>query len=119
MLELAAIEAIGKGIVWLKNLSDEEVRSVKDQTRELLHDLSRGLMILYDVTSTVSGLNDDQFNKGEFSLVFNNFKKIYYDNEYYANANTRCSDLERDVESISLRISLFLKKATWKMEGCP
>jgi hypothetical protein len=49
-------------------------------------------------------------------LIFDHFKKTYYDNEYYTNANTHCSDLERDVESITLKISLFLRTplGKWK-----
>jgi hypothetical protein len=116
MLELEAIKAIGEAIIWLKNLSDQEVKDVKDETQQLLFDLSKSLVILHDVTRKVSGLTDEQFKNGEFRAIFDHFKGIYYNNEYYVNAHTHCSDLERDVGSITLRLSLFLKAplGKWK-----
>jgi len=108
MLDLTTARPIVEGLNWMITLGSSEIKNVKVEMRELLGHLSKSLLSLWDVTQQVSSLSDEHFANG-FESVYTYFKRFYYDPENLERARTHCTDVSRDVDRITFKLSMLFR----------
>lgn len=108
LLDLTTIKPIFDGLAWLMTLGEQEIKHVKDETQELLGHLSKSLKSLWEITTEVARLSDQDFKDG-FAEVYHYFKLFYYDPEPFEKARTHCSDLRRDIGRIEFKLANLLR----------
>ena len=103
LLELGTVASIVKGLAWIHSFSADEITNVKKETEELLTDLSKSLVNLYDVVEKITNLSkrlpqlSDQAYGEEFRSVYAYCNRFYFDQNDISKARTHCGDVERDV----------------------
>jgi hypothetical protein len=96
MLDLGTISTIIGAIAWLHSFGKEDVKQVKEETEELISDLSK------------STLSNTQFVEA-FQDVQNYADKFYFDDASIRAAHTRCGNVGRDVDRIKFKLVKFLR----------
>lgn len=108
MLELASIAEITKTLKWIITLSASEIKDIKNNVNELIADLSESLVSLWDVVSEVTNINDDEFTKDSFDVMYDYFFKFYLGDWNIKRARTHCSKVNRTTGKIKFKVSKFL-----------
>jgi hypothetical protein len=116
MLDLSSIKASVDAIAWIATLGGSDVRNVRDETDELLQELSRSLKSLWDVTREITRLSPSDFNEKSFEAVYDYFKGFYLDPADISKARTHCGNVERTVGRIKFKLASILHTDMGKWE---
>ena len=115
MLDLGTISTIIGAISWLHSFGKEDIKDVKKETTELLNDLSKSLVNLYDLTEAIGSLSKkaSRLSDVEFVEAFENVQdyasRFYFDQSTISSARTHCSAVQRDAERIKFKLVKFLR----------
>jgi hypothetical protein len=85
-----------------------DLKSVRDETDQLIRDLSASLVNLWDVVSTLSGMKPDELQPESFEKLYQYFYRFYLGPENLSAARTHCGNVERAVGKIKFKLSQFL-----------
>jgi hypothetical protein len=83
-----------------------DITGVQEETEELIRDISRSLVSLYDVVTEVTRLKVEEFNEEAFTEIYNYFYRFYLNPEDIDKARTHCSILKRNVGRITYKFAL-------------
>lgn len=115
MLDLGMITTIIGAITWLHSFGKEDIKGVKQETEELLSDLAKSLVNLFDITQSINELSQrlPSLSDAEFTAAFRDVQgyaeRFYFNDEAISSARTHCGDVERDIERIKFKIVNFLR----------
>jgi hypothetical protein len=101
MLELGSVKTAIEGLMWLCTLGKSEVKSVKKEAAELIQDLSKSLTSLWDVTTQMTNIPANKFDKELFETRWDYFFRYYLGPENISKARTHCGNVTRDMDRIT------------------
>jgi len=107
-MDLSGIKATVAAIQWLLTLGRSELRQVRTDTEELLNDLRKSLVNLWDVTTEVTKLAPKDLTADSFRPVYEYFVRFYLDPQSISAARTHCGHIARDVDRITFKLSSLL-----------
>lgn len=108
MMDLSSIKNIAEVTAWFLTLGRAELRQVRTEAEELLGDLRKSLVNLWDITVEVTKLTPEQLSLESFQPVHDYFIRFYLDPQNISAARTHCGYVERDVERITFKLSTLL-----------
>src|SRR5215472_14127882 len=76
-MDLISISAIGKALEWFLTLGRNELRQVRGDAQELLSDLRKSLVNLWDVATEVTRLDSSDLTMQTFQPVYEYFTRFY------------------------------------------
>ncbi len=112
---MGTISTIIEAIAWLHSFGKEDVKEVKEETEELLSDLSKSLTNLHDLTCEISSLSSRAaaLSNTQFVEAFQDVQiyadRFYFDDASVSAAHTRCGNVGRDVARIKFKLVKFLR----------
>lgn len=115
-MDLSSIKHIAEAISWFLTLGKSDLRQVRTETEELLNDLRKSLVNLWDVTTEVTRLAPDEVTVKSFSPIRDYVYRFYLNPHDISAARTHCGNVERDVERITFKLSTLLHSdlGKWK-----
>jgi hypothetical protein len=70
-MELSSIVSIGKGLEWFLTLGRSELRQVRAEAEELLSDLRKSLVNLWDISTEVTRIEPSELTMQTFQPIYN------------------------------------------------
>lgn len=107
-MDLSSIKHIAEELFWFLTLGKSELRQVRTETEELLNDLRKSLVNIWDVTTEVTKLEPGEVTLKTFSPIRNYVYRFYLHPETISAARTHCGYVERDVDRITFKLSTLL-----------
>jgi hypothetical protein len=103
MLELKSVEGIVNALAWISSLGLSEVKGVKTDVEELISELSKSLVNLWEVVKTVTAIDDGEFTKEKFEGIYDYFINFYVGDWNISKARTHCGNVERTADRIKFK----------------
>ena len=122
MLDLEMMTTIIGAITWLHSFGKGDIAKVKQETEELLVDLSKSLVNMHDLATSIAGLcrRVPSLSDHDFVEAFQDIKvyaeQFYFNDKSIRSARTRCGDVARDIERIKFKLVTILRSdlGKWK-----
>jgi hypothetical protein len=108
MMDLIGIEGIGKALEWFVTLGRSELRQVRGDAEELLGDLRKSLVNLWDVATEVTRPEPSDLTMQTFQPVYDYFTRFYLNPENISAARTHCGYVERDIDRLTFKLGTLL-----------
>ena len=100
-----ALEALS----WFTTLGANDTKHVRDEILDLLHHSSKSLKTLNDLAETLEPVIRKNFNKEFFRSIYFHCLNNFTNPEAAKQARTHCTDIARDINRISFKISKFFR----------
>lgn len=107
-MNLTMANQAGKAFMWLLTLGKSELRAVRTDVEELINDLRKSLVSLYDLASVVTGIEPSQLDRGSFDPIYDYVTKFYLNPQDISAARTHCGYVARDVQRIMFKLGNLL-----------
>ena len=107
-MDLISSAGIAKAFEWFATLGRAELRQVRHDAEELLGDMRKSLVSLWDVATEVTRLEPEELTTQTFKTVFEYFVRFYLNPTNISAGRTHCGNVERDVERITFKLSALL-----------
>lgn len=107
MFSLWDIKGILNLLETLHTFGRDELAGVQEETEELIRDISRSLVSLYDIVTEVTRLKVEEFDEESFDEIYKYFYRFYLNPEDIYKARTHCSNLKRNVGRIKYKLALL------------
>lgn len=108
MLESGTVLEIIKALKWISTLGYSDIREAKNDVAELVSELSKSLVNLWDVVCHVTRIKEDEFSIESFSAVYDYFVEFYLGTGNLMPARTYCGNVRRTVGRIKFKFAKFL-----------
>jgi hypothetical protein len=107
-MDLISITGIAKALEWFVMLGRRELRQVRGDAEELLGDLRKSLVNLWDVATEVTRLDPSNLTMQTFQPVYDYFTRFYLDPKSISAARTHCAYVERDIDRLTFKLGKLL-----------
>jgi len=107
-MDLTFAEGAAKTFTWLLTLGKSELRAVRRDVEELINDLRKSMLSLYDVAKVITDLDSNQVDAKTFQPVYDYVNRFYLYPENLSAARTHCGYVERDVARIMFKLGGLL-----------
>src|SRR5262245_1009020 len=105
MLTFPSIKAIVGALGWLLTLGKSEVKHVQDEIGDLIRELSKSLVSLWDVTVTITGIPEAEFSATSFEEKWDYFVRFYVGPQNISVARTHCGKVQRAIGRITFKLA--------------
>jgi len=115
-MDLSFAEGAAKTFAWLLTLGKSELKAVRTDVEELINDLRKSLVSLYDLAKVITDLPPNKLNARTFAPVYDYVNRFYLNPENLSAARTHCGYVERDVNRIMFKLGSLLHSdlGKWK-----
>jgi hypothetical protein len=107
-MELTSVVGIAKALEWFLTLGRTELRQVRGEAEELLSDLRKSLVNLWDVTKEVTRTAPSDLTMETFQPVYDYFTRFYLNPENISAARTHCGHVQRDIDRLTFKLGTLL-----------
>lgn len=107
-MDLSFAASAGKTFLWLLTLGKSELLAVRTDVEELINDLRKSLVSLYDLAKVITDVDPALLDAGTFRPVYDYVNRFYLNPENLSAARTHCGYVERDVERIMFKMGRLL-----------
>jgi len=108
MLDLKSIQEIANALVWISSLGLSEVKGVKTDVEELISELSKSLVNLWEIVKTVTAIDESEFTKEKFEDIYDYFLEFYFGDRNISQTRTHCGNVERTANRIKFKFAKVL-----------
>ena len=107
-MDMSSIVGIAKALEWFLTLGRSELRQVRADAEELLGDLRKSLVNLWDVATEATRPDPSELTMQTFQPVYDYFTRFYLNPENISAARTHCGYVERDIERLTFKLGTLL-----------
>ena len=107
-MDLKFAEAAGKTFLWLLTLGKSELRAVRTDVEELINDLRKSLVSLYDLAKVITDADPSGLTARTFAPVYDYVNRFYLNPQDLSAARTHCGYVSRDVDRIMFKLGKVL-----------
>ena len=107
-MDLTIAVGIGKALEWFLTLGRSELRQVRGEAEELLSDLRKSLVNLWDVATEVTRTDPSDLTMQTFQPVYEYFTRFYLNPQNISAARTHCGYVERDIDRLTFKLGTLL-----------
>ncbi len=107
-MDLISITGIAKALEWFLTLGRSELRQVRGDAEELLSDLRKSLVNLWDVATEVTRPDPSDLTMQTFQPVYDYFIRFYLNPDNISAARTHCGYVERDIDRLTFKLGTLL-----------
>jgi hypothetical protein len=108
MFEFKTINGIMESLNWIITLGKSDIDGVKEETNELIRELSKSLKNLWDITKEITKIPVNHLTKEKFDDRYDYFFTFYLGDENISAARTHCGNVLRDVKRIKFKLAKIL-----------
>jgi hypothetical protein len=105
MLPFSSIKSIVGALGWLLTLGKSDVKHVQDEIEDLIRELSKSLVSLWDATVTIAGIPEAGFNATSFEEQRDYFMRFYLGPQNISVARTHCGNVQRAIDRITFKVA--------------
>jgi hypothetical protein len=81
------------------------VKHVQDEIEDLIRELSKSLVSLWDVTVTITGIPETEFKEASFEENWDYFQRFYLGPQNISVARTHCGNVQRAIDRITFKVA--------------
>jgi hypothetical protein len=107
-MDLISISGIAKALEFFLTLGRSELRQVRGDAEELLGDLRKSLVNLWDAATEVTRPNPSDLTMQTFQSVYDYFTRFYLNPDNISAARTHCGYVERDINRLTFKLGTLL-----------
>lgn len=107
-MDLISASGIWKAFEWFLTLGRTELRQVRTEAEELLGDLRKSLVNLWDVATEVTRPDPNDLTMQNFKPVYDYFVRFYINPDNISAARTHCGYVERDIDRLTFKLGILL-----------
>jgi hypothetical protein len=109
-------EEAGKTFLWILTLGKSELRAVRTDVEELINDLRKSLVSLYDLAKVITDIDAANLDARTFAPVYDYVDRFYLNPQDLSAARTHCGYVSRDVDRIMFKLGKLLHSdvGKWK-----
>lgn len=107
-MDLTTVAGIGKAFEWFATLGRSELRQVRSDADELLGDLRKSLVNLWDLATEVTRPEPGELTAQTFQPIYDYFTRFYLDPANISAARTHCGYVDRDIERLTFKLGTLL-----------
>ena len=104
-MDLTFADAAGKTFLWLLTLGKSELRAVRTDVEELINDLRKSLVSLYDLAKVITDADSAGLEARTFAPVYDYVNRFYLNPQDLSAPRTHCGYVSRDVDRIMFKFS--------------
>lgn len=109
MIDIVAGQKIGGALGWLLTLGASDTKAVRQEMEDLLVHCTSTLKSLVELCDALNSLTDENFDVESFRQVYYHCQFNYTMPEAAVKARTHCTDIERDIERITFKITKLMR----------
>jgi hypothetical protein len=115
-MNLMFAEEAGKTFLWILTLGKSELRAVRTDVEELINDLRKSLVSLYDLAKVITDIDAANLDTRTFAPVYDYVDRFYLNPQDLSAARTHCGYVSRDVDRIMFKLGKLLHSdvGKWK-----
>lgn len=107
-MNLGMAQQAGKAFMWLLTLGKSELLNVRRDVEQLINELRKSLVSMYDLATEVTRLDPSQLDKNTFAPIEDYVTRFYLNPQDVSAARTHCAYVRRDVERIMFKLGKLL-----------
>jgi hypothetical protein len=115
-MDLMFAKEAGKAFLWILTLGKSELRAVRTDVEELINDLRKSLVSLYDLATVITNVDAAKLDTRTFASVYDYVYRFYLNPQDLSAARTHCGYVSRDVDRIMFKLGKLLHSdvGKWK-----